>query len=286
MNHLKCSYLCAATAAMLLITTPALKAELFLGPPNSTIEFVGDWFTGPDGVGIPPSFVEISPDDGYIEGTGKIIIGATEVGGEADFRSQQFSLGPAAGAEQQVRLEFAVRFMEENIDPEHAVLLQFRWFDMPEDQGGAFKGEFGLEVGAGTEGIDTGLTGEWQTFSQEIDISEFTGDFAEANYADIRTSVNVFPDGTWGSGEVHFDNIRITTDVPPLETPVAVTLYPVNTVEFDTAGEEGAQFQIEAYRPDEDVWVPVSEIITGNGEVISREFSARTESGPFRVRKN
>ncbi len=276
MKYLIPSPYIAAAAGLILMTSPALRAELFLGPANSTIEFVGDWFSG----AASPSFVEISPDDGYVEGTGKIILGAPEIGGNADFRSQAFSLGPAAAGEQPLTIEFQVKFLEE-VQEGHNVLAQFRFFDDFEDQGGNWVGEVNIDIPGNPEdtGIDPTLVGEWQTYTlTDIQAPE------EAQVADIRTSVNIFTD--WGSGETNWDNFAVRTPVPPLETPVAVTLYPVNAVEFDTAGYEGEQFQIEAYRPDQDAWVPVSEIITGNGEVISREFSTRTEPGPFRVRKN
>ncbi len=276
MKTLKPSSITAAAAALILLATPALRAELFLGPPNSTIEFVGDWFSG----AAEPSFVEVSPDDGYIEDTGKIVLGATEIAGNADFRSQAFPLGPAAAGAQTLTIEFYFKFLEEVQEGDN-VLVQFRFFDDFEDQGGNWVGEVNIDVPGNPEdtGIDPSLVGEWQ--------SHVVADIeapAEAQVADIRTSVNIFTD--WGSGETHWDNFAVRTPVPPLETPVAVALYPVNAVEFDTAGYEGEQFQIEAYRPDEDIWVPVSEIITGNGEVISRQFSSRAEPGPFRVRKN
>lgn len=264
----------ATYAAAVLICAPItnIQAELFLGPPNPTIDPPGDWFSGGD--------VEFPEEGGYIEGTGRIDLGTTDPEGSADFRSQAFELGPAAGGAQTVDIEFFFKFLEE-VQEGDDVLVQFRFFDDFEDQGGNFVGEVNIAIPGNPEdtGVDPTLVDEWQShLVADIEAPE------EAQVADIRTSINIFTD--WASGGTHWDNFQVTTALPPLETPVPVELFPVTAVEFDTAGHEGVQFQIEAYRPDQDAWEPVSEIIVGNGETITRMFSTRTEPGPFRVRQN
>lgn len=263
-----------AMAALVCVQTSDLQAELFLGPPNWNIEHTGDWFMGASG----DSFVDIVDEGGQIEGTGRLNIGATSADeGDADFRSSDIPLGDAALGEAPLAIEFYVKFTEP-VKPGETVLVQFRFFGGPHNAD--YKGEVNIDINDGAEGIDTSLIDEWQKFRME-DITAHE----EANYADFRTSVNIWTE--WSSGEAQFDGFRATTPMPEMKTPVSITHAPANEVVF--YGEVGNRYRIES-RPvssdDEEDWTPVTDPIVGNDETVTWMFSTRDDDTRkvFRVR--
>ncbi len=266
-----------ATAALLALPATGLQAEMVLGPPNPNFDGGGlDWFSGASG----DSFVNFSEDGGYIENTGRVNLGATAATGNADFRSQEFSLGEAAQGEQPVTIEFFIKFTEAVASGDE-ILVQLRFWEGPNEEN--HQGEENIGIHAGTPGIDTQLVGEWQQFRME-DITVP----ANANYSDIRTSLNIWTD--WSSGEAQFDAFSVTTPLPDLETPVALRFFRAHEVEF--FAQSGKRYRIESTTehlgtaaPEEWEWTVESEIITGNDQFVRRMYSNRQEDGrKFRVR--
>lgn len=253
--------------ALLAPQLVSAQDELLLGPPNGNIDFEGGWFMGASGA----SFVNLVGDGGFIEGTGRLNIGSPAVkDGNADFRSQSFSLGPAAMGEQTVTIEFYIKFTEA-VKAGETILVQLRYFS---NNSGSWVGEENISINDQSPGIDTQLVGEWQQFKMENIQPAPT-----ALYADIRTSLNIWTD--WSSGEAQFDVHRVLTALPELPTPVAITHFPADEVEFMSA--VGKRYRIES-TTDGETWTNAGGNIIGNDEMISRTFANRDgEDRSFRV---
>jgi len=203
--------LCSTVAAFvfaLLITSA--RAQIDLGPVNPGFELGNSgWFSGSGGVGtvVLPDPTSNGPS---APGTNDVLIGSTSGGtaNHADFRSATFSLGPATGGANPVTFSFDYDILG-TVTPGNNIRVGFRtWLA---NNNNNFEGEINSFIGDNTG--DTGGDG-WHTFSLTYTPS------ANANFADIRVSVNVFNSSPgvgdyWSDGNVLFDNFRVTAVPEP-----------------------------------------------------------------------
>ncbi len=190
--------LAAAGTAVFLSAQIAGAQTVFLGPQNPTIDGNADFwnFGGASGW---------SAEDGYIAGTGTLDLGATDTGTSGDFRADIFALEQAAGGAEPITISFQFMFTEE-VQAGNNIRVGLRFHTSTTSD--SFTGEQNFYVG--TDNGDGSLLNQWQTFSQD-------GIFApgDALGGDIRTSINIFGDDTWASGDVHFDNFSVSTVPEP-----------------------------------------------------------------------
>jgi hypothetical protein len=186
-----------AGGALALFATSA-RAQVVLGPDNPGAEN-GDtnWFTGTAGTGH--SNID-NTDPG--SGTQDFELGVNAGGGNADWRSLFFLLGPATNGAQTVNFSFKYKLLNA-VNAGDNMRVQLRFFQT--NAGGIFLGEQNVLVGSATG--DSSMSAYRTSTTSGIVVP------ANAHSADIRFSGNLFE--PWTSGTGRFDDFLVTTAPEP-----------------------------------------------------------------------
>lgn len=195
MNSLNAK-LFVSTAAVWIVATLNVSAGgwLILGPTNNA----ESWFNGEYGAAT----VSVDWSDPFVNGGFDFVINNTNAGlaNKADWRSQPFSLGPAAGGARPVTFRFAYK-LPDTVAKRNNIHVQLRFFDAT---GTRFISEKVIPVGAQTG--DSEMTGY-----KAITMSGITTP-RKAQTADVWINAGSFD--PWTSGNAQFADISVTT-VPP-----------------------------------------------------------------------
>lgn len=222
-------------AAALTMTLSAQAVSTFLGPLNPGFENGGaDWNAGATGSGTV-NFIGFSNPgtNGPSSPGSNSVMQASDGSGQADLRANYFSLGASTQGSNAVSLDFDYYILGPiNFGDQIRVGVRF------EDVNGNFLGEHNFHLG--TPNNDVGGTG-WH---------HFHGVAADPTLAavnmDVRITMNIFGDDTWGSGPVLYDNFVVA---------VNPAVGPNNNGDFEqgganwNAGSSGAGASINFYYP-------------------------------------
>jgi hypothetical protein len=187
-----------ATVAALATALSACATPTFLGPLNPGFENGGaDWNSGASGSSAV-NFVGFSnPGTNGPSSPGtNCVMQASDGSGNADLRANYFSLGASTQGSNAVSLDFDYNILNSiNFGDQIRVGVRF------EDANGNFLSEHNFHLG--TPNNDVGGTG-WH---------HFHGVAADPNLTavnmDVRITMNIFGDDTWGSGPVLYDNFVV-----------------------------------------------------------------------------
>lgn len=197
--------LCAATF-------PALSApkQILLGPIDPGAEQGDQWYCGTNDM----AYLSVDSTDAN-RGNNDFTLGNKIAGNtnRADWRSQLFSLGPAAGGAGPTTFSFAYK-LPGKVKAGDNIVLFFRFFD---DSGTNFLGQQTIMLGS--KSGDSEMT-DYKTVT-------LAGIFAKKNAtgiripktartatADIWVTCNIFQ--PWTSGDARLDDFSVTTVPPPL----------------------------------------------------------------------
>ena len=185
----------ALIAAFMTNLTVLGAGQIFLGPAGSgTWNGSSKWLTGQ--VGTASTSYDFNDT---ASGMCAFVISNTVAGKEnrADWRSEQFSLGPAAGGARPITFTFAYK-LSDRVQPRNNIHVQLRFFD---STGTNFLAERVIPVGAHTS--DSAMTA-YRTLTLTDILAP-----AKARMADVWIDANIFE--PWVSGTAHFDDISVTT---------------------------------------------------------------------------
>lgn len=194
-------------AAMCVVTLPSLAApkQILIGPPDGGSEQGGQWYFGTNDAAY--LFVDTAdPNHGASDFTlGNKTVGETN---RADWRSQLFSLGPAAGGAEPMTFSFAYKFPGK-VNAGDNIAVFFRFFD---ESGTNFLGQHYIPLGSSSG--DSEMTSyKTATFTALRAVKNATGirlpKGARAMTSDIWVTCNIF--SPWTSGDAHFDDFSVTT---------------------------------------------------------------------------
>jgi hypothetical protein len=194
-------------AAMCVVTFPALSApkQILLGPLDAGAELGGEWYSGTNGA----AYLFIDKTDPN-SGASDFTLGNKTAGAEnrADWRSQLFSLGPAAGGTEPMTFSFAYKFTGK-VNAGDNIAVFFRFFD---ETGTNFLGQHYIPLGSSSG--DSEMTSyKTATFANLRAVKNATGIQlpigARAVTADIWVTCNIF--SPWTSGDARFDDFSVTT---------------------------------------------------------------------------
>jgi len=202
-----CQWTIFIAAAMCVVNLPAWSApkQILLGPPDDGAEIGGEWYSGTNGAAY--LFVDNTDPN---HGANDFTLGNKIAGGEnrADWRSQLFSLGPAAGGAEPMTFSFAYKFTGK-VNPGDNIAMFFRFFD---DTGTNFLGQQLILIGSSSG--DSEMTGyKTATLTGVRALKNATGirfpKGARTATADIWVTANIFQ--PWSSGDARFDDFSVTT---------------------------------------------------------------------------
>jgi hypothetical protein len=180
--------------------------QIFLGPPGSgSWSGSAKWLTG--AVGAASTTYDFNDT---ANGMCAFVISNTVAGKEnrADWRSEPFSLGPAAGGARPITFTFAYK-LSDRVQAGNNIHVQLRFFD---STGTNFLAERVTPIGAHTG--DSAMT-DYRTLTLADILAP-----AKARIADVWIDANIFE--PWVSGTAHFDDISVTTVPRSLGFKVAV----------------------------------------------------------------
>jgi len=190
---------CVVAWAMVTVFMVALTAfgesQIFLGPAEAgTWSGSAKWLTG--AVGAASTSYDF---DDTANGMCAFVISNTAAGKEnrADWRSEPFSLGPAAGGAKPITFNFAYK-LSDRVQAGNNIHVQLRFFD---STGANFLGERVTPIGAHTG--DSAMT-SYRTLTLKDILAP-----PQARMADVWIDANIFE--PWVSGTAHFDDISVTT---------------------------------------------------------------------------
>jgi hypothetical protein len=199
-------------AIFCVVAFPALSAprQILLGPPDGGAEQGGQWYFGTNGAAY--LFVDTAdPNRGNNDFTlGNKTAGETN---HADWRSQLFKLGPAAGGAEPMTFSFAYKFPGK-VNAGDNIAVFFRFFD---ETGTNFLGQIPISLGSSSG--DSEMT-DYKTvaFANLRAVKNATGirlpKGARTMTADIWVTCNIF--SPWTSGDARFDDFSVTTRPGPL----------------------------------------------------------------------
>jgi hypothetical protein len=171
------------------------RQPIMLGPPDPGAERGYDhWYHGVSGTGFL-SIDNTDPASGENDLTaGNIAVGATN---HADWRSENFPLGPAANGRNPITFSFAYK-LPVNVVWKDNVQVYLRFFDRT---GTNFVNQKMVLVGTSTGTSD--MTGYKRATVTNIRAPK------RAATADVWISANTF--GPWASGLARFDDFSVTT---------------------------------------------------------------------------
>jgi len=171
------------------------KGQIFLGPADSgTWNGSAKWFTGATGT------ASTSYDfNDTANGMCAFVISNTVPGKDnrADWRSQPFPLGPAAGGARPITFAFAYK-LSDQVQPGNNLHIQLRFFDSNTN----FLEERVTAIGAH---MGDSAMSSYRTLTLTDILSP-----PKARLADVWIDANIFE--PWVSGTAHFDDISVTTE--------------------------------------------------------------------------
>ena len=183
--------------------------QILLGPPDGGAEQGDQWYFGTNDAAY--LFVDNSdPNRGNNDFTlGNKTAGETN---RADWRSQLFKLGPAAGGAEPMTFSFAYKFPGK-VNAGDNIAVFFRFFD---ETGTNFLGQHYIPLGSSSG--DSEMTGyRTATLTGLRAVKNATGirlpKGARTVTADIWVTCNIF--GPWTSGDARFDDFSVTTQPAP-----------------------------------------------------------------------
>lgn len=182
-----------ATVCMCALTAFG-GGQIFLGPAGSgSWNGSAKWLTG--AVGAASTSYDFNDT---ANGMCAFVISNTVVGKEnrADWRSEPFSLGPAAGGARPITFTFAYK-LSDRVQAWNNIHVQLRFFD----SGTNFLAERVTSIGAHTS--DSAMT-SYRTLTLTDILAP-----PKARLADVWIDANIFE--PWVSGTAHFDDISVTT---------------------------------------------------------------------------
>jgi hypothetical protein len=172
-----------------------LQKQIVLGPLDPCAEHgFDDWYYGTNGTG----FLTIDDTD-PATGTNDFTLGNTSTGkgNLADWRSQNFVLGPAAAGARPITFSFSYK-LPDTVNGQDNIRVELRFFDKT---GTNYRAEKMFLVGSATG--DSGMTRYKRVVVGNILAPR------NAQTADVRVNANLFE--PWASGTARFDNISVTT---------------------------------------------------------------------------
>ncbi len=191
-----------------MLAMPAFARQVVLGPPDPGAELGGQWYSGTNGAAY--LFVDTADPN---RGNNDFTLGNKTAGeaNRADWRSQLFSLGPAAGGARPMTFSFAYKFPGK-VNPGDNIAVFFRFFD---ETGTNFLGQHYIPIGS-LSGDSEMSEYKTVTFTNLRAVKNATGirlpKGARAATADIWITCNIF--GPWASGDARFDDFSVTTVKP------------------------------------------------------------------------
>jgi hypothetical protein len=207
-----CRKAISMVAVLFVATFSALSApkQILIGPPDAGAEQGGQWYYGTNAAAY--LFVDTSDPN---SGNNDFTLGNKTAGTEnrADWRSQLFKLGPAAGGTEPMTFSFAYKFPGK-INAGDNIAVFFRFFD---ETGTNFLGQHYIPIGSSSG--DSEMTGyKTATFTGLRALKNATGirlpKGARTVTADIWVTCNIF--SPWTSGDARFDDFSVTTLPGPL----------------------------------------------------------------------
>jgi len=199
------------TAILSVVAFSAVSApeQILLGPPDGGAERGGQWYSGTNDMAY--RFVNNTDPN---SGERYFVIGNKVAGdtNRADWRSQLFRLGPAAGGAEPMTFSFAYKFPGK-VNPGDDIAVFFRFFD---ETGTNFLGQHYIPLGSSSG--DSEMTGyKTATFANLRAVKNAAGirlpGGARAVTADIWVTCNIF--SPWTSGDAQFDDFSVTTGPGP-----------------------------------------------------------------------
>ena len=190
-------FISVVVVGILTVFNISVKGQIFLGPTDSGASSGGaNWLNGAYGTAT----VSIDSSDSAANGGYDLVISNTVVGtdNKADWRSQPFSLGPAAGGARPITFSFAYKFAD-TVAKGNNVWVQLRFFD---STGTGFISQKVIPVGAQTG--DSEMT-SYKTITMGSIIAP-----RKAQTADVWINAGSF--APWTSGTAQFSNISVTTE--------------------------------------------------------------------------
>ena len=200
------------TAILSVVAFSAVSApeQILLGPPDGGAERGGQWYSGTNDMAY--RFVNNTDPN---SGERYFVIGNKVAGdtNRADWRSQLFRLGPAAGGAEPMTFSFAYKFPGK-VNPGDDIAVFFRFFD---ETGTNFLGQHSIALGSSSG--DSEMTGyKTVTLTGLRALKNATGvrlpKGARATTADVWVTCNIFE--PWTSGDARFDDFSVTTVPAPL----------------------------------------------------------------------
>ena len=183
--------------------------QILLGPPDGGAESGDQWYSG----SIGAAYLSVNNTDPNA-GNNDFLLGNKTAGetNHADWRSQLFSLGPAAGGAKPMMLSFAYKFSGK-VNRGDNIAVFFRFFD---ETGTNFLGQHYIPLGS-SSGDSEMKEYKTMTLPDLRAVKNATGirfpKGARTVTADIWVTCNIF--GPWTSGDARFDDFSVTTPPAP-----------------------------------------------------------------------
>ena len=188
-----------------VVTISVPAKQMTLGPLDPGAELGGQWYNGTSGM----AYLSVD-NSGPNHGNNAFLIGNKTAGetNRADWRSQLFALGPAAGGAEGMTLSFTYKFPGK-VNRGDNIAVFFRFFD---ETGTNFLGQHYIPLGSNSG--DSEMTGyKTVTFTGLRAMKNATGirlpKSARTATADIWITCNIF--NPWTSGDALFDDFSVTT---------------------------------------------------------------------------
>lgn len=179
--------------------------QIVIGPLDGGAERGGQWYFGTNDMAY--LFVDSTDPN---RGNNDFTLGNKTTGdtNRADWRSQLFKLGPAAGGTEPITFSFAYKFPGK-VNQGDTIEMALRFFD---ETGTNFLGQIPISLGSSSG--DSEMTGyKTATFADLRAVKNATGirfpKGARTVTADIWVTCNIF--SPWTSGDARFDDFSVTT---------------------------------------------------------------------------
>jgi len=206
---LKAIFIIASISIAALSVLSAPK-PILLGPPDPGAELGGQWYSGTNGA----AYLLVDTTDAN-HGNNDFTLGnkIADKDNIADWRSQVFSLGPAAGGAEPMTFSFAYK-LPGKVNAGDNIAVFFRFFD---EAGTNFLGQQFIPLGF-SSGDSEMSDYKTVTLTNIRALKNATGiripKGARAATADIWVTCNIFQ--PWASGDARFDDFSVTTlPAPP-----------------------------------------------------------------------
>jgi hypothetical protein len=186
---------CAMATVFMSALTAFGGGQIFLGPPESgSWSGSAKWLTGAVGAASTSYDFNDTANGMCALAMSNTVTGK---GNRADWRSEPFSLGPAAGGARPITFTFAYK-LSDRVQAGNNIHVQLRFFD---STGTNFLAERVTPIGAHTG--DSAMT-SYRTLTLTDIMAP-----PKARMADVWIDANIFE--PWVSGTARFDDILVTT---------------------------------------------------------------------------